>query len=115
MEVIGDPKEYWATIHTGGLWRKKEVQARIDTPDLSEEFHSYGVKWTDKEITWYFDGRRVATTPTPTDMHKPMYLLVNLAVGGTWPKAPDENTHFPAEFHVARIRVFQPPVNALQK
>jgi len=38
---------------------------------------------------------------------EPMYLLVNLAVGGTWPGAPDQQTKFPADFLVDYVRVWQ--------
>jgi beta-glucanase (GH16 family) len=35
-----------------------------------------------------------------------MYLLVNLAVGGDWPGAPDAQTRFPNALEVDYIRVY---------
>ena len=36
-----------------------------------------------------------------------MYLLLNLAVGGSWPGAPDAQTKFPAVLAVDYVRVYQ--------
>ncbi len=47
-------------------------------------FHSYGMLWTAQEIAWYIDGVEVISIPTPPDLNKPMYVLVNLALGGQW-------------------------------
>jgi len=48
----------------------------------TEGYHNYGVLWTQNTITWYFDDVAVSQAATPADMHGPMYMLVNLAVGG---------------------------------
>lgn len=111
MEVLGhDTRTNFVTAHTTGfLGFASRSQIRIATPDLAEGFHTYGVKWTPEELVWYFDGHAVSNMPTPWDMHGPMYLIVNLAVGGSWPGAPDTTTPFPADLRVDRIRVFLPP------
>ncbi len=54
-------------------------------------FHTYGLLWTNKELTWYVDGQAVRSIPTPTDMNSPMYMLVNLAVGGSFPGSPADD------------------------
>jgi O-antigen/teichoic acid export membrane protein len=109
LESLGhDMNQYFITIHSSVNGVQTRAQGQVDTSDLSQRFHTYGVKWTPQEIVWYFDGRPVARTPTPADMHKPMYMIVNLAVGGHWPGAPDQTTEFPAEFVVDRIRAYIP-------
>lgn len=110
MEVIGSERgQYWATVHSGTIASKVEVQARVATDDLYGRLHTYALRWGPSETIWYFDGRRVASTVTPDDLHQPMYILLNLAVGGTWPGSPDARTVFPARFRIERIRVFQGP------
>ncbi len=81
----------------------------ITVPDVSKDFHTYGVLWSPTFVAWYFDGHRVSHTPTPPDMHKPMYLLIDLAVGGKWPGQPDASTTFPADMEVDYVRAYSIP------
>jgi len=48
-------------------------------------FHEYRLDWTPEKVRFAIDGRLLASRPTPPSMKQPMYLLVNLAVGGKWP------------------------------
>ncbi|WP_210485157.1 family 16 glycosylhydrolase [Microvirga antarctica] len=110
LESLGDDtRNYVMTAHSSFLGFHGQSQFRVTTPDLADAFHTYAVKWTADEIVWYFDGRKVATTATPGGTHKPMYLIVNLAVGGNWPGAPDVSTPFPADFQIDSIRAYLPP------
>ena len=110
MEMIGnDSTRYYATLHSSHSGVSMHT---IPTVALQQSYHDYGVLWRPQSITWFFDGRAVATVATPHDMHDPMYLLVNLAVGGIWPGPPDGKTEFPAQMHIAAIDVFQKPSDA---
>jgi Ca2+-binding RTX toxin-like protein len=42
-------------------------------------------------LRFYIDGREIMVTPTPADMHSPMYMIASLAVGSAanWPGPPD--------------------------
>lgn len=104
FEVLGDnPRRLYMTVHST---RAKTAGFDALVADMSADFHDYGVLWTRETIAWYFDGRRMAATATPADLHQPMYLLINLAVGGRWPGSPDEATRFPATMRVAHVRAF---------
>jgi beta-glucanase (GH16 family) len=114
VEAHGDRLDgYWGTIHWrgsgGGL---KKTQFRIATPSLDAEFHDYGVEWQARQIRWIFDGRVVAEAATPTTMNKPMYLIVNLAVGGDWPGDPDSTTRFPASLEVQHVTAYRLPADS---
>ena len=99
---------YWATIHwREGGGKPKEKGFRITTPDLSEDFHDFGVEWGPERIIWTFDGAVTATAQTPQSLNKPMYLIVNLAVGGKWPGDPDASTTFPADLQVRHIKAWR--------
>ena len=68
--------------------------------------------WTPERIDWQIDGR---TTQSLTKdqagdagwvFDHPFYILLNLAVGGGWPGAPDDRTAFPATMLVDYVRVY---------
>lgn len=76
--------------------------------DLSADFHTFGAEWSPDFIKWYIDGKVTQTYGDKADIpNKPMYLLLNLAVGGQWPGDPDASTKFPAEMLIDRVSVFQ--------
>nr|WP_282103920.1 glycoside hydrolase family 16 protein [Methylobacterium sp. 37f] len=101
FEVLGDePGTIYASTHSkvgGPNVTETQTVFGIDT---SKGFHTYGVDWQADTITYYVDNNAVARLTTPSDMNKPMYMLLNLAVGdaGSWPGATDATT--PAEGHM---------------
>ncbi len=102
MESIGDPASVYVTAHSK-LGKDPGLQIAV-TPD---DFHVYAVSWDAKTLIWFVDGREIKRIPTPADMHKPMYLLANVAVGGDWAGAPDATTRFPARFEIDYIRAYR--------
>jgi beta-glucanase (GH16 family) len=109
LEVLGDdPETYYVHVHTNESGDSTATGfAHREKVDLSAAFHRYGVAWNARDIVWYLDGKEVASAPTPTDLHTPMYVLINLAVGGKWPGAPDETTVFPAPYRVDHVRIYR--------
>ena len=109
MEMIGDrPTEFVTNLHSNAKCKRASYQNFITVPDMSKRYHTYSAQWSPDTVTWYFDGKPVARVDTPSDMHKPMYMLVNLAVGGSWPGALDAATQFPAHYRIDHIRVYRP-------
>ena len=113
MEVLGkDPTTLYTTSHSnaGGTHTQNGEADRV--ANMSTGFHTYGVDWQADTITWYFDGRVVHTAATPADMHKPMYMLANLAVGGSWGGPANATTVFPAEMQIDYIRAYADATSA---
>ncbi len=82
VEMRGqDPNTIIATVHSNETGSQTSIASAVKVSDTSG-FHKYGVLWTEEEIVWYFDDAAIARADTPSDMHEPMYMLVNLAVGG---------------------------------
>jgi len=113
IDVVEGQGETPSTDYLSVHWRDErrednEDETKYDTStDLSTGFHSYGVDWESNIITWYFDRHPVKTfSKAALIPHKPMYVIVNLAVGG-WISFPDRNTLFPAEMLVDYVRVWQ--------
>jgi len=75
-------------------------------PGLSSGYHTFGVDWEPGRITWYVDGAEAATT---TDQVTSLaeYLIMNLAVGGSWPGYPNASTPFPSALKIDYVRVWQ--------
>lgn len=106
-EMIGKtPTRYYASVHAREFGFRINSTFPIETYDLSERFSTFGMKWTREKIEWLFNGVKVAECDTPSDLHQPMYLLVNLAVGGLWGGIPDDPSVFPADFLIDYIRVY---------
>jgi beta-glucanase (GH16 family) len=75
-------------------------------PDLSAGFHTVAIEWDEKQIVWSVDGKETFASISGVP-RQPMYLVVNLAVGGLTAKYPDSSAKFPAEFDVDWVRVYQ--------
>ncbi len=109
VEFLGhQPRTFHTTVHSnqsGSL--KSRAQEHPTRKDLTAAFHDYAVEWDATEIRWYLDGKQLTKEATPRDLRQPMYLLLNLAVGGNWPGKPDASTQFPAYFMIDRVRVYQ--------
>lgn len=109
LEALGhDTHAYYASYHAGaGAGRTTRTSKIEPGADLTAGFHDYGLLWTREALIYFFDGEEVARYPTPADMHEPMYLLLNLAIGGVWAGAPNANTQFPARYEIDAVRVYR--------
>lgn len=82
IETIGQqPNRLILTAHSNASGSQTSSGATVPVPSTAG-FHDYGVLWDPEHIVWYFDGVEVARSETPSDMHQPMYLVMNLGVGG---------------------------------
>ncbi|MBO0838434.1 MAG: family 16 glycosylhydrolase, partial [Actinobacteria bacterium] len=72
--------------------------------------HTFGLDWEPSHVTWYVDG--VAAPQSITNRadipSKPMFLMLDLAIGGDWPGPPNAETRFPASLDIDYVRVFKP-------
>jgi beta-glucanase (GH16 family) len=88
--------------------KTKSAGTEVIVDDLSAGWHIYGCDWTADKIVWYLDGREVwRYTRRDFVPREPMYLILNLAVGGKWPGKPDTATAFPTNFDIDYVRVWQ--------
>lgn len=118
MEFLGQNTD--TLYHTYHYFDIQDNWRKISTPsfetigaDWTAGFHKYGMAWSPNAIVWYVDGQETRRI-TDNDFKissQAMYLLANLAVGGDWPKSPDETTEFPAEFKIDYIRAYKKSLN----
>jgi beta-glucanase (GH16 family) len=104
------PDRVWMTLHLPqpGTWQSKSSGGEWAGPDFTAGKHTFAVEWEPGSIRWFIDGveRHRIEQPMP-DL--PMYLILNLAVGGDWDGNPDATTIFPAEMLVDWVRVYRRP------
>jgi len=82
VEMTGqNPNTVGVTVHSEATGQHTTQGASVSVPS-TDGFHTYGVLWQPDTITWYLDDVEIAHAPTPADMHDPMYMVVDLAVGG---------------------------------
>ncbi len=116
MEYVGrEPKLILGTAHGPGYaggggfsrWNPQEFE-------IADDFHTYAIEWSADGISWFFDDEHYYTfTPDVIGdrewvFDKPFYLILNLAVGGTFAGPISLDTQFPANYYVDYVRVYQP-------
>ena len=124
MESLGqDPTTVYGTIHgatASGAPPAYSLGASIrSATSLAGGFHIYGVNWSPTSIQFTLDGvpyvtytRDSLSSNQQWTFDQPFYLILNLAVGGDWPGAPDATTRFPATMLVDWVRVYPEPTPA---
>jgi beta-glucanase (GH16 family) len=83
--------------------------------DFANAFHTYAVDWDSGHMTFTVDGNAFFTvnrttleqTKGPWVYDHPFYIILNNAVGGDWPGAPDATTVFPQRMLIDYVRVSQ--------
>lgn len=107
LEVLGDnTKKLYVSWHSNAGGKHTSDSKPVEVPDMSEDFHTYSVVWEKDTLMWFFDDVQIASKSTPEDFHLPMYMLINLAVGGGWPGSPDKTTPFPAKYTIDWVRAY---------
>jgi beta-glucanase (GH16 family) len=109
VEWLGhEVKTAHMTLHfNDAAGKHKKSGGEYVGPDFSRDFHTFAVDWRPGLLIWYIDGVERHRVTGPTVPSQPMYLLVNLAVGGYWPGNPDANTPFPSRMEVDYVRVYK--------
>jgi beta-glucanase (GH16 family) len=117
MENVGfEPLRIHGSVHTSAYNHTKGTQktATVDIASPSDDFHVYAMEWYRDRIDIFVDGQKyftfrnegTGTAVWPFDA--PEYLLINLAIGGSWggQKGIDDSK-FPARYLVDYVRIYQ--------
>lgn len=118
MENIGrEPSLVHGTIHGPGHSGANGIGAPYALPggkSFADDYHIFAVEWEPGEIRWYVDGglyqtRRATDLPPGAKWvyDHPFFVILNLAVGGDWPGAPDETTSMPQTMTVDYVRAYE--------
>ena len=125
MEVHGSAlSTTYGTLHFGEPHTQKQGSHTLPEgqTNFGEDFHVFACEWDPDEFRFYVDdvlfytvndwftqkpGFGKVAYPAPYD--QPFYMILNLAVGGSWVGYPDENDKFEenAQFVIDYVRVYQ--------
>lgn len=107
------------SIHgTGFIGDNLGTQFNFPSGETAATWHTYGMIWNKGSISYYVDDPSTPfITYTPSSLsglsgavwpfdNGPAFLILNLAVGGTWPGPPDSSTQFPAQMLVQYVRIY---------
>ncbi len=125
MEVHGSAlSTTYGTLHFGEPHTQKQGSYTLPAGEknFGESFHVFACEWDPGEFRFYVDdvlfytvndwftqkpGFGKVAYPAPYD--QPFYMILNLAVGGSWVGYPDDNDVFGenAQFVIDYVRVYQ--------
>jgi beta-glucanase (GH16 family) len=108
MEMTGsNPTSLMTTEHDTVGGRNVPHACYTTVPDMSNSFHIYGLLWTKTDLTWYFDNKPVCHLSTAASLRVPMYMLLNLAIGGGgWAGTPQADMAWPQRLQIQYIRAY---------
>jgi beta-glucanase (GH16 family) len=114
MEFVGkDPNGMHANAHfaVDGKHTSKAGKLRTDKPYA--DFHVYAIEWYEDRIDFFFDDIKYHTFPIDeagkgedNPFRKPHYLLINLALGGSW-GGPIDDSMLPQKYLIDYVRVYE--------
>ena len=121
MEYLGDePTNMFGTIHGPGYSGGESISKgfTLENDRFDTGFHVFGIEWGPNYINFYVDDK-LYNQLTPEDVNeetngagrwvfddREMYMILNLAVGGNLPGAPNVDTQFPQSLYVDYVRVY---------
>jgi beta-glucanase (GH16 family) len=103
------------SLHGPGYSGGGNVGKEIDTGvDLSQAFHTFAIEWDPGRVIFKLD-EDAYFTATPADLPQgttwvydhPFFIILNVAVGGTYVGNPDGTTTFPQTMLVDHVRVYE--------
>jgi len=120
VNAAGTPDWNSGSIHgTGFTGARLGTLYYFPTGQTAAQWHTYGMIWSKGSVAYYVDDptHPYTTFPTssisgfsgavwPFDAGQSNFIILNLAIGGSWPGSPDSSTPFPSEMLVDYVRVY---------
>ncbi len=115
MEYRGqEPNVVLGTVHGPGYSAGGGISGRhaLQNDRFDTGFHEFAIEWTEAGIVWFVDGQRYHAVdrddpPGRWVFDHPFFILLNVAVGGTFVGPPNESTVFPQSMLVDWVRVYR--------
>ena len=109
-----EPTITHGTVHGPGYSGANAITKSYDLVNdrFDTDFHIFGIEWGEKYINFYVDDV-LYNQITPDKVtgewvyDHPFYIILNLAVGGSYVGSPNSETTFPQTMYVDYVRVYQ--------
>jgi beta-glucanase (GH16 family) len=120
MEVKGqEPNITYGTLHYGNynVSSSETTATYTSITSFADDFHLFAVEWDVYQIRWYVDDINYQNQSNwftdggiyPAPFDQPFFVILDLAIGGTFPGNPDNATVFPQSVIVDYVRVYSTP------
>jgi beta-glucanase (GH16 family) len=89
----------------------KAPSFKLEQGKFADNFHVFELEWNENRIAWLVDGEEYASAEISADefseFRKKFFILLNVAVGGTYAGRPDSTSPFPQYMYIDWVRVYQ--------
>ena len=115
MEFVGKkPNETHSNVHYQRAGKHRSKGATLKTsPSPADGFHIYAMEWSENQMVFFYDGKKFhsfrlddAGKGPENPFRKPHYLILNLALGGSWGGRVDDSKA-PWKFLVDYVRIYK--------
>lgn len=122
MEFVGkDPNRVHATVHFAGKGKHRSDGGKLQTSKPYADFHVYAIEWDEQRIDFFFDSTKYHTflidkagAGEDNPFRKPHYLLINLALGGSW-GGPIDDDVLPQRYLIDYVRIYETKTRSTEK
>ncbi len=116
MELLGQQTDkVYGTIHyaVNGQHQQQGSSLTLSSGNFADTYHIFAYEWDADQQRWYVDDSLYFSTTLESPFDQRFYLILNVAVGGSWPGSPDSTTPFPNDMTVDYVRIYQKPASSL--
>lgn len=121
VNAAGTPDWNEGSVHGTGFTGDTGLGTIFKFPagQTAAQWHTYGMIWSKGSVAYYIDDSThpyvTYTTSSltslsgsiwPFDSGQSNFIILNLAIGGSWPGSPNGTTPFPSEMLVDYVRVY---------
>lgn len=120
VNAAGSPDWNAGSIHGAGFTGGNlGTKYNFPSGQTAAQWHTYGMIWSPASVKYYVDDPTqpyASFTPSslsgltgavwPFDGGQSDFIILNLAIGGSWPGPPNGTTPFPSEMLVDYVRIY---------